>query len=55
LSTKSKSIQPNRLIIESNNFIVYFPQDVAKIPNEIYGQRRVVISVTELHGEIGVY
>ena len=42
-------------IIECDNFIAYLPQAVAKIPYEIYGKRRVVISVIDFHGEIGGY
>jgi hypothetical protein len=42
-------------IIEGDNFIAYLPQAVAKIFYEIYGKRRVVISVIDFHGEIGGY
>jgi hypothetical protein len=52
---KKHTAKQANFIINSNNFTAYFPQAVAKIPFEILGKLRVVISVTDFQGEIGGY
>jgi hypothetical protein len=52
---KKHTTKQANFIIEGNNLIAYFPQAVAKIPYEIYGKRRVVISVIDFHGEVEGY
>jgi len=52
---KKHTTKQANFIIEGDNFIAYLSQAVAKIPYEIHGKRRVVISVIDFHGEIGGY